>query len=212
MALKPLAPSPDRNALVLPSSWIGTKPWLDWFRDVYLWIVELGTSAASLLAAFLVQHNANGTHGAVTATSVTASGAVSGATVTASGAVSGATVTATTAAFGKTTVGTAIETIIFGSLTANTNDWAPAGLTAAGIVSVSATTPVNLTGLLAQEEGRSVTFAITGANAITFVNQSGLSVATNSFFLGAGGNRSKSGGTTLTVKYVNSRWRLVGES
>lgn len=71
------------------------------------------------------------------------------------------------------------------ALVANTNDWAPTGLATATRVRVSASTPVNLTGLLAQSDGDYKILENVGTNNITLTANDAASAAANRFFSAA---------------------------
>ncbi|MEH2468844.1 hypothetical protein V1281_001900 [Nitrobacteraceae bacterium AZCC 2161] len=67
------------------------------------------------------------------------------------------------------------------TLSANTNNWAPTGLSTATVIYASASTPVNITGLTGGVEGRKIKIYNSGGNAITLKNGSGSSSAANQF-------------------------------
>jgi hypothetical protein len=77
------------------------------------------------------------------------------------------------------------EVISPAALSANTNDWAPTGLRSCSRIRLTATTPINLTGLLAQEDGAMVELeCLGGSSAITIKSASGSSSAANRFAVG----------------------------
>jgi hypothetical protein len=80
-----------------------------------------------------------------------------------------------------------------------------------GVVRVTATVPVSISGLISiGVEGREVDLLNIGSTAITFLNESGLSDAGNRIFTGAGGPVSVQPNSMLSLVYDTdiSRWRV----
>lgn len=97
------------------------------------------------------------------------------------------------------------------ALTANANNYEPAGIGAAGILRLSATGAVDLTGISAAPVGgRVMVLANVGANTITLKDDSTASSAANRFALT--GDLALTADMAVIIAYddVTDRWRLVG--
>lgn len=68
-------------------------------------------------------------------------------------------------------------------ISANTNDWAPAGFSSAYLVRISSDAARNLTGIAGGATGREIMLANVGTFTITLVGNSGLSTAANRLLL-----------------------------
>jgi len=93
------------------------------------------------------------------------------------------------------------------SLGANTDNWNPAGLSAARCIRVSASAAYDLTGIVAQQDGTEIFLLNVGANAITLKHDV-TSTAANRFFL-AGGldvNLNQYRGLLLRYDGTMDRW------
>jgi hypothetical protein len=112
---------------------------------------------------------------------------------------------------GKLEVGNAITPA---ALAADTNNYNPTGLDTAGILRISASTEVNLSGLAAQAAGRLIFIHNVGANRINIPNQSGLSDAENRFALPGGATVPLEHSAIALVQYdgTAARWRVVAAS
>lgn len=102
------------------------------------------------------------------------------------------------------------------ALSANTDDYNPAGLATAQMIRQAVTTPINLTGLLAGVEGRIIVLqnntALPGTDAMTLVHESGSSAAANRFFLASGANLAIPPIGSVILRYTGSRWFCIGKS
>ncbi|MBO0715988.1 MAG: hypothetical protein J2P55_01460 [Rhizobiales bacterium] len=93
------------------------------------------------------------------------------------------------------------------AISANQNNYNPTGLGSNVLLRLSATAPVNITGLVAQTSGSLVALTNTGASAITLTNLDAGSSAANQFNIGA--NVSLTTGQTALLIYdgTTSQWR-----
>ena len=99
------------------------------------------------------------------------------------------------------------------TLTADTNDYAPAGLPTAYTVRLTSDAARNVSGMLAQPLGRIVVLLNAGSNPITFLHASALSAAVNRFLIFAGGTRTLQPGDSITVQYDPANfWRVIGDA
>lgn len=96
------------------------------------------------------------------------------------------------------------------ALTGNTNDWNPTGLSSAQMIRVSSTAAVDITGMVAQENGAKIYMVNIGTNNIKLKNNSGNSVAANRFCLRADLTMELDEGVVLIYDNVTARWRVVG--
>lgn len=99
------------------------------------------------------------------------------------------------------------------SLAANANNYAPTGIGTASLVRLSASTPVNITGISAsQTNGRTITFINNSANAITLVHGSGSSDSENRLNLPSGADITLQQHQAVTLFYdlTSTKWRLKG--
>jgi hypothetical protein len=112
---------------------------------------------------------------------------------------------------GKLEIGNAITPA---PLAADTNNYNPTGLDTAGILRISASTEVNLSGLAAQAAGRLIFIHNVGADQIHLLNQSGLSTDVNRFALPGGGALTLEHSAIALVQYdgTAARWRVVAAS
>lgn len=115
--------------------------------------------------------------------------------------------TANLAASGTTTLSGTISPT---ALAANTDNWAPTGLSGASVIRASASAAYNLTGLTGGAAGRIVLLENVGANAITLTHDA-TSTAANRFFCPANVDFSLAAGASVWLQYdsTSSRWRVV---
>lgn len=92
-------------------------------------------------------------------------------------------------------------------LVANTNDWAPTGLSAAAVIRFSTDASRDITGLTGGADGRLITLLNIGTQIAVLKNESASSTAANRLAIGA--DISMSGGTSVTLIYdsTSTRWR-----
>jgi hypothetical protein len=93
------------------------------------------------------------------------------------------------------------------SLTGNTNNWSPSGLGISTVFRIASTTPVNLTGLVAQTAGTELTLINIGTNAITLTNLDSSSSAANQFNLGTSAVLNPANAITIWYDGTSSCWR-----
>lgn len=89
------------------------------------------------------------------------------------------------------------------------NDYSPTGLSNASIIRISASTPINITGLTGGISGRRITFINTDPISITLQDENSGSAAANRFSLG-GINANLVKGAVVGMIYDGSisRWRI----
>ena len=92
----------------------------------------------------------------------------------------------------------------------DTNDYAPTGIENTSVLRLASSAAVNVTGLTGGYNGRMITIVNVGANSITLVNQSALSLAANRFFTGTS-DTTLVGNNTATLLYdgVSTTWRVT---
>lgn len=92
------------------------------------------------------------------------------------------------------------------ALAANTNDWAPTGLSAATVIKLSASSAINLTGISGGADGRVLVLQNTGSNAITLTGADTNSASANRFATAS----VLQPGTVLALIYdgTASLWRI----
>lgn len=97
-------------------------------------------------------------------------------------------------------------------LTANTNDYAPTGLSTASTLRLSTDASRNLTGLTGGADGRLLIMHNVGSFPLVLVDESVSSSAANRFALTA--NLSLAADDSCLLRYDNtsSRWRMIGTS
>jgi hypothetical protein len=95
------------------------------------------------------------------------------------------------------------------ALAGATDNWNPTGLSTASVIRISASAPVNLTGIQAQTAGTEITLVNVGANTITLVNAS-TSTAANQFQLKANISLAQWGSVRLRYDTTLSKWLCVG--
>lgn len=97
------------------------------------------------------------------------------------------------------------------ALAANTDDWTPTGYSDASTIRMSASAPVNLTGLGGGENGKEIKLMNVGANTITLVHDL-TSSAANRFY--CPNNTSvavrQNGWVLVIYDSTSSRWRVMG--
>jgi hypothetical protein len=92
-------------------------------------------------------------------------------------------------------------------ITADQNDYNPAGLPAAGILRLSSDASRNVTGLQGGADGRVIAIVNVGSNPIVLKDQSAASTATNRFLFGADLTLAANGAVLLWYDASSSRWR-----
>lgn len=95
-------------------------------------------------------------------------------------------------------------------ITANTNDYAPTGLSTANTLRLSTDASRDLTGLTGGSDGRLMIVHNVGSNALVLKNESASSTAANRFALG-GADVTLAANQSVTLQYdaTSSRWRSV---
>lgn len=97
------------------------------------------------------------------------------------------------------------------ALGSNTNDYAPTNYDAhCGLLRLTASTPVNLTGLTGGTGGRTIAILNAGANAITLKDASVSSSAANRFAFGADITLAGKQGVVLHYDGTGSLWYAIG--
>lgn len=96
------------------------------------------------------------------------------------------------------------------ALTVSVNDYAPTGLAAAAIVRLSATGPVDMTGLLAASSNLIRLLVNVGANTITLKHASGSSSAANRFRGPSAGDVSLTASSAVWIWYdvTSAVWQV----
>ena len=95
------------------------------------------------------------------------------------------------------------------AIAANTNDYAPTGLSGASFLRLSASAAYNVTGLTGGGVGRILTIHNVGSFAITFTNQDALSTAANRFALTQSMTLSPDECCVLQYDNTTARWRAL---
>lgn len=95
-------------------------------------------------------------------------------------------------------------------LASNQNDWTPTGISSATILRISASAPVNITGLVAQAGGRVISLQNIGAFPITLTDSDPLSVSANRFTLGQAETIAPSQGLLIRYDQTSATWRQLG--
>lgn len=117
-----------------------------------------------------------------------------------------------TAAGNLAVAGTETKTGIISptALAANTDDYAPTGLSGARIIRLSSDAAYNITGLTGGASGRHLTLINVGAYPLDLTYEDASSSAANRFAVGI----QLGGGQSCEVWYdaTSSRWRLVGQA
>lgn len=98
------------------------------------------------------------------------------------------------------------------TLAANTNDYAPTGLSTASTLRLSASAAYNLTGLTGGEDGRILLLHNVGSFTITLKDENAGSTAANRFALSADVQLVPDTSTMLQWDATSSRWRVIGGS
>jgi hypothetical protein len=103
-------------------------------------------------------------------------------------------------------------TISPGSLGGNQNNYSPAGLATAGLVRLTASVPINITGLLAPTPtNQTLVLAIlTGSSTITLTSEDASSTAANRFGIPANIALAAELSAMLAYDATSARWRVVG--
>jgi hypothetical protein len=100
-------------------------------------------------------------------------------------------------------------TIYPAQLTGNTNDWNPTGLAGCHAIIINSNAAVNLTGIVAQADGREYQLINNGAFTITLKHDA-TSTAANRFYCQNSADFALSPNTTALLRYDGnaSRWRV----
>ena len=96
------------------------------------------------------------------------------------------------------------------ALSADANDYAPTGIVTAATIRISATAPVNLTGVASganNVNGRELTIINTGSNTITIKTESASSSAANRFLLNADFALAQNMAALFVYDGTSVRWR-----
>lgn len=109
-------------------------------------------------------------------------------------------------------IGALGATISPASLSTSQNNYNPSGLSTAGVIRLTASAPVNITGLTAPTPGNNQTIVLTvlaASSTITFKSLSGSSSAANQF--GIASDLAVAASTTILLSYdsTSSLWRIV---
>jgi hypothetical protein len=104
-----------------------------------------------------------------------------------------------------------ITAVISPSITADQNDWSPAGLSTARIIRLSTDASRNITGLEAQQSGTLLSIININVNDAVLVNESGASAAANRFICPGGANYTLTSGSAASLWYdgTSTRWRFL---
>ncbi len=94
-------------------------------------------------------------------------------------------------------------------ITANQNDYSPAGLSGAAVLRLSSDASHNITGLAAGANGSLLTLVNVGSNAITLQNANSGSSAANRFAFSGDVTITASQAASIWYDGTSSRWRLV---
>lgn len=113
------------------------------------------------------------------------------------------------------------DTVIFGGgiilrniispplLTAIAHDYNPVGLSTANVLRVDATANRDVTGIVAQENGRTVVFINVSTHTITLQNNNVGSILANRFLIDGNININANTSRELFYDGINSRWRII---
>lgn len=97
------------------------------------------------------------------------------------------------------------------SLGSDQNNYSPTGLATASLIRLTASTPVNITGLAAPAlGGQVILLANIGSNTITLKNASGSSSAANRFALSADYSLAQNKSALIWYDKTSTNWRLIG--
>ena len=94
-------------------------------------------------------------------------------------------------------------------ITADQNNYGPAGIETANVLRISSDAARNVTGLLALPAGGSMLLLNMGAFGITLMNESASSSASNRFAIGADFVLATGRGALLWYDSTSARWRLI---
>ncbi len=97
-----------------------------------------------------------------------------------------------------------------GQLVANTDNWAPTGLSTCSVIRLSTDASRNITGITAQGAGTKITLVNTGAQDAVLVHNA-TSTAANQFLCPGAANFTLNGGDSVEIWYdsTSSRWRVI---
>lgn len=105
-----------------------------------------------------------------------------------------------------------LEPLAPAQLTADQNDYAPAGFKYAGLLRISANAARNLTGIAGGTDGRRLFLFNTGTFAITLKDASASSAAANRFSFGADVTLGAGQAVQLYYSATDSAWRLMSSA
>lgn len=94
------------------------------------------------------------------------------------------------------------------TVSADTNDWNPTGLSNANVIHLNMSGSHNITGIVGGVTGRVLVIQNETSDAPTFVDGSALSSALNRFDIA--GDKTLDGGECIVLMYSGSRWRAIG--
>lgn len=95
-------------------------------------------------------------------------------------------------------------------LVANTDNWNPTGLSTANVIRIDASVPINLTGIVAQEDGRVIVLYNSSASDITLTHDA-TSTAANRFFCPNAVDFALTDKGSVQIRYdgTAARWSVV---
>lgn len=102
------------------------------------------------------------------------------------------------------------STLTCPTLSANQNDYNPSGANNAAVLCVSATTPINLTGIANGTPGRIMYIINISTNNITIPNNSSSSLAQNRVYTQTGSSIVLGIGQGITLAFNGTNWSQVG--
>jgi hypothetical protein len=98
------------------------------------------------------------------------------------------------------------------SLSSDQNNWNPTSLSTAAVIRVTASTPVNITGLSGGTDGRIIRIVNINSVTVFLKDESASSTAANRFALVGDMALGQDQGVTLLYDSTTTRWRSVGRS
>lgn len=101
------------------------------------------------------------------------------------------------------------------SIGSSQNNYNPAGLSTCGVLRLTASVPVNITGLTAPTPGNNQTIAVTvlaGSSTITFKSLNGSSSAANQFGIAADIALAAGNSAVFSYDSTSSLWRIIAGS
>ncbi len=98
---------------------------------------------------------------------------------------------------------------IYPAISANTNDWAPAGFETTELIVVTVTGTRDLTGIAAGSKGRTIPVFVAGAGTLTLKDASASSAVGNRFAIGADVAITAGYGFWMSFDQTNAVWRVA---